>query len=90
MVLPVFPLNIVSKLIYYLLTYLLTLSVFFGIVRFFPENIKIFFFNFFMFSDRMDVEKPQRVPLSVFWHCETLARQRLALAGPGAPLGPFF
>ena len=47
------------------------------------------FFNFFMFCDRMDVEKPQRVPLSVFRHCETLARQGLALAGPGAPLGPF-
>ena len=29
-------------------------------------------------------------PLSVFRHCETLARQGLALAGPGAPLGPFF
>ena len=61
---------------------------FFGIVRFFPEND--FFFNFFMFCDRVDVEKPQRVPLSVFRHCETLARQGLALAGPGAPLGPFF
>ena len=39
------------------------LSVFFGIVRFFPENEKKIFFNFFMFCDRMDVEKPQRVPL---------------------------
>ena len=58
------------------------LSVFFGIVRSFPENKKKIFFNFFMFCDRMDVEKPQRVPLSVFRHCETLAR-------PGAPLGPF-
>ena len=28
--------------------------------------------------------------LSVFRHCETLARQGLALASPGAPLGPFF
>ena len=27
--------------------------------------------------------------LPVFWHCETLARQGLALASPGAPLGPF-
>ena len=36
----------------------------------------------------MDVEKPQRVPPFSFWHCETLARQGLALAGPGAPLGP--
>ena len=42
------------------------LSVFFGIVRFSPENKKIFFFNFFMFCDRMDVEKPQRVPLFSF------------------------
>ena len=38
----------------------------------------------------MDVEKPQRAPLSVFRHCETLARQGLAVASPGAPLGPFF
>ena len=29
-------------------------------------------------------------PLSVFRHCETLARQGLALASPGAPLGPIF
>ena len=29
-------------------------------------------------------------PLSVFWHCETLARQGLALASPGALLGPIF
>ena len=28
-----------------------------------------------MFCDKMDVEKPQRVPLSVFRHCETLAPQ---------------
>ena len=28
-----------------------------------------------MFCDLLDVEKPQRVPLSVFRHCETLARQ---------------
>ena len=46
--------------------------------------------HFFMFCDRMDVEKPQRVPLSVFRHCETLARQGHALAGPGAPICPFF
>ena len=42
-----------------------------------------------MFCDRMDVEKPRRVPLSVFRHCETLARQGLALASPSAPLGHF-
>ena len=29
---------------------------------------------FLMFCDRMDVEKPQRVSLSIFRHCETLAR----------------
>ena len=29
-------------------------------------------------------------PLSVFRHCETLARQGLALGSPGAPLGPIF
>ena len=46
------------------------LSVFFGIVKFFPENKKKFFFIFFMFCDRMDVEKPQRVPpfsFSALW-----------------------
>ena len=57
---------------------------------FFPKMKKNFFFNFFMFCDIMDVEKPQRAPLSVFRHCETLARQGLAVASPGAPLGPFF
>ena len=125
---------------------------------FFPK-IKISPSNLLMFCDRMDVEKPQRVPLSIFRHCETffliifslrtvslqflryfttdwvfknpkgspfsvfrhcetylrkfvfspkgppfncdknvdnfgsvplLARQGLALAGPGAPLCPFF
>ena len=110
--------------------------------QFFSALRDIFFRNFFfeifspkgppciflMFCDRMDVEKPQRVPpfsffrhceiffpkmknfssifscfatewmlknlkgspLSVFRHCETLARQGLAPASPGAPLGPFF
>ena len=47
------------------------LSVFFGTVRFFSRKWKkIFFFNFFMFCDRMDVEKPQRVPpfsFSALW-----------------------
>ena len=47
------------------------------------ESIPVWSHQFnLMFCDRMDVEKPQRVPLSVFRHCETLAR-------PGAPLGPF-
>ena len=36
-------------------------------------------FNFLMYCDRMDVEKPQRVPgafLSVFFrHCETFFRE---------------
>ena len=44
-----------------------------------------------MFCDRMDVGKSQRVPpFSFFRHCETLARQGLAVASPGASLGPFF
>ena len=46
------------------------LSVFFGIVRFFPENKKKISSIFFMFCDRMDVEKPQRVPpfsFSALW-----------------------
>ena len=63
---------------------------FFRHCEIFPEIKKnIFFLNFFMFCVRMDVEKPQRVPPSVFRHCETLARQGLAIAGPGAPLGQF-
>ena len=43
-----------------------------------------------MLCDRMDVENLKGSPLSVFRHCETLARQGLALASPGAPLGPIF
>ena len=52
--------------------------IFFGTARLFfrkkifPQRVPPAFF--LMFCDRMDVEKPQRVPLSVFRHCETLAR----------------
>ena len=95
------------------------LSVFSALRDIFSENKNFLPFNFLMFCDRMNVEKPRRVPpFSVFRHCETifrkfvfspkgppfncdknvdnfgsvplLARQGLALAGPGAPLGPFF
>ena len=94
------------------------LTVFFGTVRFFSENKSFSPFQFLMFCDRMDVEKPQRVsPFSfsalldcfrkfVFspkdppFNCDKnadnfgsvprLARQELALAGPGASLGLFF
>ena len=63
-------------------------SFFSALWDFFPK-MKIFVFNFFMFCDRMDFEKSQS-PLSVFRYCETLARQGLAQASPGAPFGPFF
>ena len=67
------------------------LQFFSALWDFFPKIAIFSPFNYLMFCDRMDVEKnPQRVPLSVFRHCETLARQGLALAGLGAPLGPFF
>ena len=63
---------------------------FFGIVRFFPEK-KIYFSSIFLcFATEWMLKNLKGSPLSVFRHCETLARQRLALASPGAPLGPFF
>ena len=65
------------------------LSVFFGIVRFFPENDNFCFLHFFYVLRQNGCWKTSK-PLSVFRHCETLARQGLALASPGAPLGPFF
>ena len=67
------------------------LSVFFGIVGFFPENKKKFFSSIFScFATEWMLKNLKGSPLSVFRHCETLARQGLALASPGAPLGPFF
>ena len=63
------------------------LSVFFGTVRFFSEN-KIFPLQFFdvlrqnPFNCDKNIDNFGSVPLS--------ARQGLALAGPGAPVGPFF
>ena len=73
------------------------LSIFFDIVRFFPENKNFSPFNFLMFCYRMDVEKPQRFTFQFFgivrlffYFFFSLARQGLALACPGAPLGPFF
>ena len=38
----------------------------------FPKESPLFFA---VFCDRMHVEKPQSVPLSVFWHCETFFRK---------------
>ena len=64
------------------------LSVFFGTVRFFSENKKICPFQFFdvfrqnPFNCDKNVDNFRSFPFS--------ARQGLALAGPGAPLGPFF
>ena len=53
---------------------------FFRHCEIFSENKNFCFFNFFMFCDRMDVEKPQRVPLFSF----------SSLWDFGAPHGPFF
>ena len=64
------------------------LLVFFGTVRFFSENKNFSPFQFFdvlrqnPFNCDKNVDNFGNVPLS--------ARQGLALAGPGAPLGPFF
>ena len=66
------------------------LSVFFGIVRFYPENKKKFSSIFSCFATEWMLKNLKGSPLSVFRHCETLARQGLAVASPGAPLGPFF
>ena len=42
---------------------------------------------FLMLGDRMDVEKPQRVPFSVFSrHCETFFQKKIS---PKAPLSIF-
>ena len=56
------------------------LSVFSALWDFFPKIKKNFFLNFFMLCDRMDVEKPQRVPPFSF----------SALWDVSAPLGPIF
>ena len=63
---------------------------FFGSVRFFPENKKFFSSIFSCFATEWMLKNLKGSPLSVFRHCETLARQGLALASPGAPLGPIF
>ena len=61
---------------------------FFGIVRFFPRKKNSSIFS--CFATELMLKNLNGSPLSVFRHCETLARQGLALAGPGVPLGPFF
>ena len=63
---------------------------FFSALRFFPENKKKFSSIFSCLATEWMLKNLKGSPLSVFWHCETLARQGLALASPGAPLGPFF
>ena len=63
---------------------------FFLALRFFPENKKKISSIFSCFATEWMLKNLKGSPLSVFRHCETLARQGLALAGPGAPLGPFF
>ena len=57
---------------------------------FFPKIKKTFFFNFSSFATEWMLKNLKGSCLSVFRHCETLARQGLALASPGAPLGPIF
>ena len=55
---------------------------------FFPE--KKILFNFSCFATEWILKNLKGSPLSVFRHRETLARKGLAIASPGAPLGPFF
>ena len=50
------------------------LSVFFGIVRFYPENKKNFSSIFSCFATEWMLKNLKGSPLSVFRHCETLAR----------------
>ena len=65
---------------------------FFRHCEIFSRKEKIYFFSsiFSCFATEWMLKNLKGSPLSVFRHCETLARQGLALAGPGAPLGPFF
>ena len=51
------------------------LSVFFGIVRFFPENKNKFSSIFSCFATEWMLKNLKGSPLSVFRHCEVLARQ---------------
>ena len=64
---------------------------FFRHCEIFSRKEKKFFSSIFScFATEWMLKNLKGSPLSVFRHCETLARQGLALAGPGAPLGPFF
>ena len=58
------------------------LSVFSALLDFFPKIKKNFFFNFFMFCDRMDVEKPQRVPPFNFSALRLFFRKIVSPKGP--------
>ena len=55
----------------------------------FLPKIKFFSSIFSCFATEWMLKNLKGSPLSVFRHCETLARQGLAVASPGAPLGPF-
>ena len=67
------------------------LSVFFRHCEIFSRKWKFLFSSFFScFATEWMLKNLKGSTLSVFRHCETLARQGLALASPGAPLGPFF
>ena len=65
---------------------------FFRHCEIFSPKIKKKFFSsiFSCFATEWMLKNLKESPLSVFRHCETLARQGLALASPGAPLGPIF
>ena len=67
--------------------------IFFGTARLFfekkiPRRVPPAFF--WCFATEWMLKNPKGSPFQFFRHCETLASQGLALAGPGEPLGPFF
>ena len=64
---------------------------FFRHCEIFSRKWKFLFSSIFScFATEWMLKNVKGSTLSVFRHCETLARQGLALASPGAPLGPFF
>ena len=67
------------------------LSVFFRHCEIFSRKWKFLFSSIFScFATEWMLKNLKGSSFSVFRHCETLARQGLALASPGAPLGFFW